>query len=203
MENIVGGLAKSERNNQSNDLRVHFTDYLSDDLHFPCNHPDLAEKYKSFCYFMQTSRMVQIFWTQGQSKKDIFKNVAEECSRVPEIYQEACFASMGRDVGGVYRASPKLGIKACHYVSNENMRIRCLGGAVQDYFWDSEGQDEAINFCKILTDGAEKSSCYQIIFDRAKDILKTKDEFNNFCLKAEVNYQINCKEKLGVEIISE
>ncbi len=72
------------------------------------------------------------------------------------------------------------------------MRIGCLSGAVQDSFWDPTGQDLALNFCKLLTDPLEKKSCYNIIFNRAPDILTLKTDLSLFCAKAESDYQEMC-----------
>ncbi|MBM3945142.1 MAG: hypothetical protein FJ317_06595, partial [SAR202 cluster bacterium] len=50
MENVVGGLAGS---------MGHTTDYLSEDPHYPCD--VLDPEYVPYCYYYQTSRMVQLF----------------------------------------------------------------------------------------------------------------------------------------------
>ncbi len=176
MENIVGGLTdkKSE----------HFTKYLSDDPQFPCN--QVNDKYKNSCYFLQTSRMLQIFGVD-------FKKVADTCSATPENYQRTCFESMGRDVGGVYPDKELSSITACSFAPAGNMRIGCLIGAAQDAFWDPTGQDPALRFCKALIDPAEKSACYDTIFQRSPQVLLSKSAEESFCNKAESNYQSRCQ----------
>ncbi|MEK7554562.1 MAG: hypothetical protein AAB518_01065 [Patescibacteria group bacterium] len=184
MENIVGGLAKSEAE-KNPEQADHFTEYLSDDPHYPCNHPTLEEKYRGSCYFLQTSRMVQLFGGD-------FKKVANSCATVPDLYRRTCFESMGRDIGGTYRGNPSGAIAACAFAPKGNFRLGCLSGAVQDTFWDPSGADAAIGFCKLVTDTTEKSACYQTIFGRMPEILSGVAERTSFCEKAEVEYQGDC-----------
>lgn len=177
MENIVGGLTDKK------DSTGHFTEYLSGDPQYPCNIVD--NKYKSSCYFLQTSRMVQLFAND-------FSKVASTCIEVPADYRYSCFMSMGRDIGGSNRKNPKGAIEACSGAPIGQYREACLSGAIQDTFWDSSGQDDALDFCKILIDSKEKSLCYTLIFDRAKEVLSSKNETRAFCLKAEKEYQKIC-----------
>lgn len=173
MENIIGGLA---------DTKDHFSWYLNDDPHFPCS--IVEQKYKSSCYFLQTSRMVQLF--SGD-----FNKVAQSCAQAPEAYRDVCFESMGRDVGGVSRGKPQKAIELCSSASDDNHRKKCLNGAVQDSFWDPSGQDEAIAFCKLLSND-EKQSCYQILFLRNTEVIHDKQSQKAFCQKAEIDYVENC-----------
>lgn len=179
MENIVGGLTKKEAGENGD----HFTKYLSDNPQYPCDIVD--EKYKSSCYFLQTSRMVQLFSSD-------YSKVATACLKSPGAYQYSCFSSMGRDVGGSNRQDPDGAIKDCGYAPKGNLRDACLAGAIQDTFWDPTGQDDAINFCKKLTDQKEKSLCYDTIFGRAKDVLISKKEITNFCSKTEDAFREQC-----------
>ncbi|TSC75512.1 MAG: hypothetical protein G01um101430_354 [Parcubacteria group bacterium Gr01-1014_30] len=174
MENIVGGLGKESG---------HYTSYLSDDPHHPCDIVD--EKYKGSCYFLQTSRMVQLF--NGD-----FKKVATSCLEAPVRYQRDCFQSMGRDVGGSARKNPSRAIELCRLAPKGSLRNDCLGGAVQDSFWDPTGQDDALSFCRLLTEKDEKDLCYGVIFQRAPEVLTSKEELEKFCSKAESDYQTLC-----------
>lgn len=176
MENIVGGLTdkKSE----------HYTKYLSDDPQYPCN--QVEDKYKSSCYFLQTSRMLQIFGVD-------FKKVADTCAAAPQAYQRTCFESMGRDVGGVYPGKELSSIEACSNAPAGTMREGCLVGAVQDSFWDPTGQDNALRFCQTLTEKSEKDACYSTILSRAPQVLLTKAEQTTFCNKVDPNYKPQCQ----------
>jgi plastocyanin len=174
MENIVGGLAPEQG---------HFTEYLSEDPHFPCN--VVEDKYQGACYFYQTSRMVQLFGGD-------FSKVAETCAEADARYHRSCFESMGRDVGGYNRGNPAGAIAACRHAPEGNARNWCLSGAVQDSFWDPSGQDLGLQFCKILTEPAQKDICYATIFGRATQVLVSSDDLRAFCKKAEEIYQAQC-----------
>ena len=175
MENIVGGLAADSG---------HFTEYLSDDPHMPCNVVD--EKYTGACYFYQTSRMIQIF--SGD-----FSKVAAACLEIDPKYHTQCFSSMGRDVGGLNPTNNQNAIAACGYATEDLNRITCLTGAVQNTFWVAQGQDQALSFCALLNDSDEKDACYTMVFSRATQIIETGD-FQNFCSKAEEDYVSQCLE---------
>lgn len=177
MENFVGGLADKK------DATGHFTKYLSNDPQYPCTIVD--DKYKGSCYFLQTSRMIQIFGSN-------FEKVAKACLDAPKQYQRECFLSMGRDVGGVFRKNAPEAIKACLTAPEGEYRVDCLDGAIQDTFWDSSGQDDAIGFCKLLTDKEQKAYCYNLIFQRVPQVLTSKEEIKTFCAKAEKEYQQLC-----------
>lgn len=180
MENIVGGLTEKEG---STTAGGHYTKYLSDNPQYPCSIVD--EKYKSSCYFLQTSRMIVLFGGD-------YAKVAGACLKAPAQYQYSCFGSMGRDVGGTFRRNPKGAIAACANAPEGQNRDACLSGAIQDSFWDPTGQDDAITFCKTLSDQHNKSLCYGIIFQRAPDVLASKNDIKSFCFKAEKEYQDQC-----------
>ena len=177
MENIVGTLGQENG---------HTTKYLSQDPLYPCNDPKLDEKYKSSCYFLQTSRMVQLYGVD-------FAKVAAACLQAPTSYQHSCFESMGRDIGGVHHADPSGAIAACQNAPIGNIRISCLIGAAQDTFWDPGGQDIALSFCKLLTNQDEKNSCYQTIFSRATEVLTSNKFLTVFCDKVEQGYREACR----------
>lgn len=182
MENIVGGLSGHGEHGAH---EGHFTKYLNEDAQYPCS--VVEEKYKSYCYSYQTSRMIQLF--SGD-----FSKVASACFQTPRRYHASCFASMGRDVGGVYRGNPAGAIQACSYIPMGPSRNRCLTGAVQDAFWDPNGQDNALKFCKLLKYKDQLDACYNTIFSRGRDVLPSKKDFRLFCSKAESRYQSVCLE---------
>ncbi|MCI0826274.1 MAG: hypothetical protein J4N73_00670 [Chloroflexi bacterium] len=180
MENVVGGLSPTIG---------HFTDYLSDDPQFPCD--IVPEKYKNACYFYQTSRMVQIFdWD--------FSKVAEACGEAGERYQQPCFESMGRDVGGLRLDNNIDAIADCGAAPLGNPRIWCLTGAVQNSFWVPDGQDVALDFCSRLDVPGEKQSCYDTIIRRAPLVIEAEADLEAFCLKAEESFQDECLKAVAI-----
>jgi len=188
MENIVQSMAEFLG------LEGHTTAYLNDDPNFPCNHPDLDEKYKPMCYFLQTDRMLTLYNYD-------FQKVANACAEIENSYnRRLCFESMGRSVGGHNRANPPGAIDTCGSAPKGDSRIGCIVGAVQDTFWAQSGQDIALNFCKILTDKIEKDACYNTIFARAPQVLNSKGDLENFCSKAETNYQTQCRRSLSINL---
>ena len=174
MENVVGGLSG---------VMGHFTEFLSEDPHFPCN--VVEERHVAHCYYFQTSRAVQLF--NGD-----FSGVAKTCEEAPPAAQRLCFLSMGRDVGGVSRDQPQKAIGLCATVQGRANRIDCLEGAVQDSFWDVGGADNALAFCGLLDDHDEKARCYFTIVTRAHDIYQGAAELQGFCARVEEGYRQDC-----------
>lgn len=184
MENIVGGMAKFDIEKGGD--AEHFTKYLSDDPQYPCN--AVEDKYKWTCYFLQTDRMLQL--AGGDFRN--FKKVSQNCLDAEKPYQQSCFESMGRTVGGVYRGDAKEAIAACQNAPKGPYRLGCLDGAVQDTLWDPTGQDKALTFCKLLTDKEEKDACYNRIFSRVTEVFPQGSDLRSFCSKAESQYQDKC-----------
>jgi hypothetical protein len=180
MENVVGGLAG---HGEHGGPKAHFTKYLNEDPQYPCS--AVEDKYKSYCYSFQTSRMMQLF--DGD-----FSKIAHACFQAPRRYHASCFASMGRDVEAVYRGNPAGAIQVCSIIPMGPARNRCFTGAVQDEFWDPNGQDTALNFCKLLKYKDQLDACYKTVFARGQDVLASKKDFRHFCSKAESRYQSVC-----------
>lgn len=188
MENLSAQIANGNPTTSVATTDTHLTKYLKDeDPLYPCD--GVTEKYQNSCYFLQTSRMLQIF---GQD----FKKVAASCATAPIIYQPSCFGSMGRDVGGNFPTDNQRQITECGHVSTESNKILCLNGAVQNSFWDPSGQTQSIDFCAQLSEAKEKQSCYSTIFQRATELLTTATENQNFCAAIEPAYKTTCKQQV-------
>lgn len=189
MENLSAQIRKDPNLASSpvGESDIHTTKYLSNDPLYPCNAVDAA--YQNSCYFLQTSRMLQIF---GQD----FGKIAAACSTAPPIHQSSCYASMGRDVGGRLTTDIPGQRAACEQVKNQIHRIQCLNGAVQNSFWDPSGQATARSFCLLLQNFEEKQACYVTIFERASQLITAAESQQQFCAAVETGYQPQCQIQL-------
>lgn len=120
------------------------------DYHYPCN--KVAEKYRSECYIMQTSRMAEM----GLSPEEIFR----QCERAGE-YQQACVLSLGRDLSNFVRAGEfQSTAQKCEIVSGERRRA-CIQGAIYallDNTWDGR---YALPFCAALSEEPDRAACFK------------------------------------------
>jgi len=120
------------------------------DYHYPCN--KVAEKYRSECYVMQTSRMAEM----GLSPEEIFR----QCEKAGP-YQQACVRSLGRDLSNFVRAGEfQSTAQKCEIVSGER-RAACVQGAVYallDNTWDGR---YALPFCAALSEEQDRASCFK------------------------------------------
>lgn len=189
MENLSAQIAKDANlaTKSVAESDVHTTKYLSNDPLYPCNAVDA--KYQDSCYFLQTSRMLQIF---GQD----FNKIAMACAKTPSIHQSSCYASMGRDVGGRLTTDIPAQIKACGNVTNKDYKIQCLNGAVQNSFWDPSGQITARTFCQLLDNSDEKQACYQTIFERAQQLMADDNARRTFCATIEESHTNQCLQQI-------
>lgn len=189
MENLSAQITKDPTltSDPVGESGIHTTKYLSNDPLYPCNAVGAA--YQNSCYFLQTSRMLQIF---GQD----FGKIATACSTAPPLHQSSCYASMGRDVGGRLTNDVPGQLKACGQVKNQNYRIQCLNGAVQNSFWDPSGQATARSFCQLLQNPEEKQACYVTIFERANQLITAAEPQQQFCAAVETGYQPQCQIQL-------
>lgn len=174
MENVAGGLAEGGGMGTG-----HYTQYLSDDPHFPCTAIDA--KYLPSCYAFQSSRMGQIF-------KWDFKKISAACEQAPLAVRGLCFFSMGRDVDSRVPRKPQKALEYCSYTQDQGYHEQCLVGAVQNKFWEASGAEDALGFCKFLTAKPDKEACYAKIISQARQVLMTPQELDAFCGQVEPGY---------------
>ncbi|MDP2593829.1 MAG: cupredoxin domain-containing protein [bacterium] len=176
MENIAGGLAKAEG---------HFTQYLSEDPHYPCSIVD--DKYRSSCYFLQTSRMIHLY--NGD-----FSKIAAACKAAPEDMRPFCFQSMGRDAGGTLYNIAEPVVATCANATGSDY-TDCLTGAIHNLLWDPTQEQETLLFCSSLTQRADKELCYRLMTERAPEVFALERGVDEFCTKIESDYQYLCKKQ--------
>lgn len=182
MENIVGAIGVDEAK-KSTATDYHVSSYLNSDPLFPCN--SLDERYKSTCYYFQSSRMLQVLGAD-------FQKIAENCEKIDQSYQSNCFSSTGRDASFSF-GSDYAGIeRACGYANNETFQLSCIAGASQDKFWDQTEEDKALAMCRGLVAAAYKQRCYSMLAERARDIVAKPNDRKNFCAKYESDYVSAC-----------
>ncbi|MEK6983388.1 MAG: hypothetical protein AABX33_02350 [Nanoarchaeota archaeon] len=175
MENIVGSIAIDEESDVT-----HFTYYLNDDPHYPCN--IVEDKYKGQCYFLQTDRMLTLH--NGN-----LSVIGIECAKAPQEYQHLCFSSMGRTVSGIKSRNPEASIQICREITNKQNSDSCIIGVLQDQFWDESQASGAIDFCLHLANTSLEQNCYNQITIRGADVLTS---MQTFCEKFPEKYYEIC-----------
>lgn len=170
MENVVGGL--------SGDMG-HFTKYLSDDPHYPCN--ALEQRYVKPCYGYQTTRMIRLFGGD-------FAKLSDACDAAPAFVHGHCFYSMGRDVGSTLSPDHFESNLACSHTKIEKNRVQCLLGVAQNALWEASGAPVASDFCKSLLKEPGKTRCWTTVMRRAKQVLTEPSTIAEFCDGVEPGY---------------
>jgi hypothetical protein len=123
-------------------------DLSGTDYHYPCN--AVASKYRTECYVMQTSRMVEM----GLSTPRLFA----ECEAAGD-YRGACMLSIGRDLSNDVRTGKTRSVaQKCEIVS-QDPRFACMRGvifALIDNTWDGR---YALPFCAAFSAEADQRVC--------------------------------------------
>jgi hypothetical protein len=121
------------------------------DYHYPCN--QVAPHYRSECYLMQTSRMIEM----GLSLPQLFEQCAEADS-----YRPVCIQSIGRDLSNEARTLGPGSVAAkCALVAGAD-RAACIRGvlyALLDNTWDGT---YAFPFCTALRETDDASYCFRL-----------------------------------------
>lgn len=121
------------------------------DYHYPCD--KLDAKYRSQCYVMQTSRMVEMGLTTEE--------VLRECGKAGE-FREQCLLSLGRDLSNDVRfATPRPTAQKCELASGAG-RNACMRGVVYaliDNTWDGR---YALPFCAAFSQENDQNTCFGI-----------------------------------------
>ena len=178
MENIVGSIVDS--GNKDGEVG-HYTDYLNDDPHYPCNAVD--DKYKAMCYWLQTDRILQL-------SGDI-TSVGTTCASAPEQFQFNCFYSMGRTTSSVVDRDPVKGFEVCATITGITDRDYCLEGVLSDLFWDETQADRSVQFCELARDSSFEGVCYNQLIVRASEVV-LGDFVGKFCGKLPKKYYEQC-----------
>ncbi|MEM7253519.1 MAG: cupredoxin domain-containing protein [Pseudomonadota bacterium] len=170
MENVIGGLSGQ---------MGHFSNYLSDDPHYPCN--ALPSRYLKACYGYQTTRMIRLF-------RGDFAKLSDACDASPKSVHSHCFYSMGRDIETTLGARSVSSILACSHTASKPNQIQCLLGVAQNAFWDASGADDASHVCRTLIDLEKKERCWIAVMRRGKEVLQRPAAIRSFCDRVEPGY---------------
>ncbi len=187
MENVVGGIVQDEQAEGG----VHYTQYLNDDPHYPCN--AVKEKYKHECYWLQTDHMHRLLGD--------FDAVGIACADAPEHFRFACFHSMGRTVSGQMLLDPVQSRKVCMRIAYVPGRNGCLEGALNNLFWDPSQETGAVAFCALSSDSSFEEICYDRLMTQATEVIST-DGLPDFCRTLPDRYQSECMERKTPKAVS-
>lgn len=157
----------------------------NDNLLFPCDDDSLVpEKYKSACYFLVSSRIVQKVYPD-------WKTVGQWCDRVEETYRWYCYQSMGRDIYGAVGENPYQSYAACQ-LSNPSYIGQCIKGVVEQYLDQDPYNPKAASFCN-LVDASYRAACFRGIGEMFDSIYQDQSSRKSACEKITQTYLEECQ----------
>lgn len=166
-ESCYGGVFMENVVNATPEAR----DLSPTDYHYPCN--KLNDKYRSECYVMQTSRMVEM----GLSTEELFR----ECAKAG-AFATKCSLSVGRDLSNHVRVGQIASVARNCELALGDKRDACVRGVVYaliDNTWDGR---YALPFCAALAQENDQNRCLQESFHYLKATFdKTADEISKDC----------------------
>ena len=185
MENIVVAAGNGAKPS-------HETKWVSLDPHFPCDAISKDRDVQEQCYYMQTSRMINLF-------NHDYQRIVFECTRAPTDYIAPCFQSLGRDVAGQGLRSAETINDVCALAPREYFD-RCIEGGLNVIidFWGEALGDQAARLCRILAGAESKGRCYKILGTRIKQVFKSPVEINRQCDFSEESYKGVCLQSAGI-----
>lgn len=180
MENIVVAEGNGARPS-------HETKWVSSDPHFPCNGIDQDFEVQSQCYYMQTSRMLNLF---GHD----YGKIIDQCLVAPNKMIGPCFQSLGRDIAGQSLRSGEKIYKVCQMVPGLYFDL-CLSGGLNVVidFWGESLWDQAVNLCKLVEATESKKYCYTVYSSRLKGLYGSdRGKIEAHCQLSEENFREIC-----------
>ncbi len=165
----------------------HVSKYIKkNDPIYPCNGKEIAEKYRSACYFLASSQILKI---NGYD----FRDANKWCATVEDNYRWLCFQSLGRDVSGATLRNIPQVIEKCQYgIPSDN--ANCFYGAVRDFVNEKGEFDTGIDLCNQVPNDYKKN-CFEAIF-LDLGLYKTGQAFLDVCDRTPQPYRDQCRAKL-------
>ena len=159
----------------------HYTDWLNEDPHYPCN--AVEDEYKDLCYFLQTDRMLYLLGN--------IELIGDACTEAEEQFRFSCFISMGRTVSGFFLKDSVEIFRVCTAVKDIAGREACLSGALFDQLWDETQADGGIEFCRISENSSFEQKCYRQLIARSSEVIPEASR-KQFCKKMPYDYYYQC-----------
>lgn len=161
MENADGGI---------NHEMGHGSQYLSDDPLYPCT--EVPEKYKAACWQFTMGRFKILYGAN-------YDAMLTACARVPSPYDRQCFASIGGVIAVAYPGNYTKIIEYCGKKADNQKNNMCVMGAAQELISNPKTRKNALNFCDILENHADRFNCQNLVLSSAARFFG--DGFEKFC----------------------
>ena len=159
-----------------------------DDLVYPCN--KVAERHKTYCYLMLTSRVLQV---NGYK----WAPTAKLCARVEEFGRDLCYQSLGRDASGYSRQDPVRIREICAVAGAGE--AQCIYGAARDIVSNDAGVARAVRLCDTVAK-RHRALCFEGIGTIVGTLSTTTDGRRQLCLNATRTYLNDCLRGSGVQV---
>jgi hypothetical protein len=162
-----------------------------DDLVYPCNAHVVQEDFKTYCYLMVTSRILQ---ENGYN----WRQAAKTCAGVARAWVATCFQSYGRDASGFTRQNPPRILELCR-IAGRAGQTDCIYGAARDMSSNYAGGREASRLCK-LAPRNERARCFEGIGTILGSLHAAEQDRRNACAELTKRYVTPCLRGAGVPV---
>lgn len=157
------------------------------DLIYPCNAPEIPEKYIQACWSNQSA------WLYEELSGD-FKKMGKVCLTLENsIYQETCFDSLARMIHPASRGDTELLFTYCHDMPSDYWDKQCQISIVRSAF--SIGEKELpFTICKRFPKN-ENASCYESLLWAIAGYTESTAEKAKLCNKiSDATWRTSCQQ---------
>jgi hypothetical protein len=154
---------------------------------YPCNAPEIDDKYRSACYFLASSQILKI---NGYNMRDAF----DRCGGVEQTYRWLCFQSLGRDVSGSSLRNKEKVIEQCQFGKRDEDNGNCFYGAVRDFINEKGEFESGIDLCKSIPENYKQTCFEAVMLDMA--LYKKGQDFLNLCATMPEPHQSTCRSRV-------
>lgn len=190
MENMVAYM-DSERGRGHSGEHVHDHDFAIDpeDPLYPCN--DVAGRYRTSCWLMQTSLI--LFLNEGD-----FQTTASICHSLESDYlRRTCFVSMGRDASAYALRETDRVVAWCSLAPNYG-RAACIQGFVAEVLLNFADPQAGLAKCMEVPT-MDKRACYEGMAREASSMLDLEGR-EALCAQVEEGYEPDCRKGAGLPV---
>lgn len=150
---------------------------------YPCS--VLDTKYQVACYMMQAGIIIEIVGAD-------WGKISHACDDAPVAMQPACYQGVGTYVSGYTVRDADKSIEHCSK-GDEKLQVWCYVGVTKNFVDVTANADDALDFCRRLTNHDYAVGCYHAIGEEMGVLYRDAAQRETQCARAPRDYVEACR----------
>lgn len=150
---------------------------------YPCS--VLDTKYQVACYMMQAGIIIEIVGAD-------WSKISHACDDAPVSMRPACYQGVGTYVSGYTVRDPVKSIEHCSK-GDEKLQVWCYVGVAKNFVDVTANADDALAFCRMLTNHDYAVGCYNAIGEEMGVLFRDPAARETQCARAPREYVEACR----------